>query len=227
MKARLIILPAILVLVSLLFDQPAADVAPDPMTGGRSIGLYEGGTTDVRMVKEDVAVRVFPDGIVTVASFSMHNEGEKVKMEVGFPFSYSNDLLEFRAFVNGRAVKVRDGKKEHFIRSKKVTVYWKLWSMSFHRDERCTIRVEYKTKPMHMTPLSLQREAHASLGSDVREALERAATIGTVEYWLETGKQWKGVLDSCRISFELVGLSGAHIKEFWPADGAVTGNRVI
>ena len=227
MKVRFIILSAILLLVSLLFDKPAADIAPNPMTGGRAISLYEGGTTDVRMVEEDVAVRIFADSIVTVASFSMHNEGEEVNMEVGFPFSYVSDLLEFRAFVNDLPVEVHDGKKEHAIRDKKVIVYWKLWSMSFHRDERCSVRVEYRTKPMNMTSLSLQSGALASLGNNVHEALQRATTIGTVEYRLDTGKQWKGILDSCRISFELVGLSSAHIKELWPADGMVAENRVI
>jgi hypothetical protein len=226
MNVRLIILPAILLLVSLSFDRPAADVAPNPMTGGHPIGPYTGDSTSVRMVDEDVAVRIFADSIVTVASFSMHNEGEEVTMDVGFPFIYPGDLMEFRAFVNDRRVEVRDGKKEHMGR-KKTTVYWKLWTMSFHRDERCTIRVEYRTKPMLMGAGDFKRAVHATLKSDVREALQRVSTTGIVEYLLYTGKQWKGVLDRCRISFELVGLSGAHVKEFWPTDGVVQEDRVV
>jgi hypothetical protein len=227
MKARLIILPAILLLVSFSFDRPAADVAPNPMTGGHPIGPYEGDTTNVRMVEEDVTVRIFADSIVTVATFSMHNEGEEVTMEVGFPFVYPDDLLEFRAFVNDRPVEIRDGQKVHFSRNKKTTVYWKLWTMSFNKNERCAIRVDYKTKPYVMSTGNFGKEAYASLGSDVLEALQRAATTAVVEYLLYTGEQWKGVLDRCRISFELVGLSGAYVKEFWPADGVVAGDRVV
>jgi hypothetical protein len=222
-----VILPVILLIGFVIFARAAADIAPNPMTGGRAIAPYEERPTDVRMVEENVDVRIFTDRIATTASFSMHNEGETVNMQVGFPLVYPRDLIEFHAFVNGRPVAVRDGRKEHVYGQKKVTAYWKLWDMIFHRDERCTITVEYETKPMSSPGLRCEREAHASLPNDVRESVRRASTKNTVEYYLSTGKQWKGVLDRCRITFKLVGLSNAYIKEYWPKDGVVTENHIV
>jgi hypothetical protein len=226
MHRRLGILSMILLLMPPLFGRAAADIAPNPLTGGRAISPRDEAETDVRMVAEDVTVRIFADSIATVAVFSMHNEGERVDMEVGFPFSYPTDFVEFRAFVDGRPIMVRDGRQENVGR-KITTVFWKLWSMSFDRDERREVRVEYRTAPMTHPGVMLTEVGCESLGDDLREAVQRATTTGMAEYYLESGKAWKGVLDSCRISFELAGLSGANVKDFWPEDGAAVENRVI
>jgi len=203
----------------------AADIAPNPMTGGRSIGPYGDRATEVRMVEEDVVVRIFADSIVTVASFVMHNGGETAEMQVGFPFNYPDDLIEFRAFIDGNPVDFRDAAQEVSVGRKKGTVYWKLWDMTFLGDERCTIRIEYRTKPM-LNPAGTFGGELYTLPDDVRFELERACTIGRTEYFLTTGKAWKGVLDRCRVTFELAGLTNTHILAYTPQDGAVTDNGV-
>jgi hypothetical protein len=101
------ILTAILLFASLWLNHAASDVSPSPMTGGQAVSPYEDGPTDVRMVAEDVVVRIYADSVVTVGSFSMRNDGETVRMEVGFPFSRTDDLIRFRAFVDGRPMPVR------------------------------------------------------------------------------------------------------------------------
>jgi len=93
-----------------------ADIAPDPMTGGWPVTPYDEETTDVRMVAEDVTVRIYADSIVTVASFSMSNEGKTTDMVVGFPFPYEKDLLRSRAFVDGQPVAVKAGIWHGFFR---------------------------------------------------------------------------------------------------------------
>jgi len=225
-RRRLRFIALALLLVSSTGVRSAADIAPNPLTGGRAITPYGETATEVRMIAEDVTVRIYPDSIATVAVFSMHNEGERVDMEVGFPFSYPTDFVEFRAFVDGRRVEVREERQE-IVEKKKTIVFWKLWSMSFDRDERREVRVEYRTAPMLHPAVMLTEVGCESLGDDLREAVRRATTMGTAEYYLESGKAWKGVLDGCRISFELMGLSGAHIKEIWPKEGSAAENRIV
>lgn len=207
---------ALVLFASIPSNRADSDVAPNPMTGGWPISPYEDGSTDVRMVEEDVIVRIYADSIVTVGSFSMRNEGETVTMEVGFPFFYQNDPIRFRVFVDGRPIKVRDGQKEDSDPAgrKRWTIYWKLWDMTFPRGETCAIRVEYKTKPLES--IFFRRGEYASLPADALDSLQQATTIGTVEYTLETGKQWKGILDRCRVSFELIRMSDANVKDHWP-----------
>jgi hypothetical protein len=213
-------------LASLPLNRAVSDIAPSPLTGGHPVFRHGEGTTDVRMVEEDVVVRLYADSIVTVASFAIQNEGETIEMEVGFPFAYRNDVMRFRAFVDGRPVAVHDGQEERSDPKgrKRRTVYWKLWDTTFQEGEGCAIRVEYKTKPfVSHFPV----EELPSLPADVLETMRRATTINTVEYTLGTGKSWKGVLDHCKLSFELVGMSAAHINHCSPDGYAVAENRVV
>jgi hypothetical protein len=48
------------------FGYAAADIAPDPMTAGKLLTDYEGESKEVRMVEENVFVRVCEDKIITV-----------------------------------------------------------------------------------------------------------------------------------------------------------------
>ena len=218
---------AFALLTSLLLDPADSDVAPNPMTGGHPVVRHEEETTTVRMVEEDVVVRIYADSIVTVGTFSMRNEGETVGMEVGFPFSHQNDIVRFRAFVDGQPVEVRYGEEEHSDSKgeKRWTTYWKLWDATFRGGETCAIRVEYMTKPLKWTFFRL--EEHPALPDDVADTLRRAMITGTAEYTLETGKSWKGALDRCKVSFELAGMSDAHLTHYSPEDGTVTANGVV
>ncbi|UCF06231.1 MAG: hypothetical protein JSV33_04175 [bacterium] len=202
-----------------------ADIAPDPMTGGYALRRYDEEMTDVRMVAEDVVVRVFENKIVTTADFSMHNEGETVRMDVGFPYSYPGEFIEFRAYVNGRRVNVKDGKKKNVGR-KKVTVFWKLWNMTFRKGRSYDIRVEYKTKPFE-PHIFTGENRYSSLPEDTYKEMQTLTRSGSVFYWLGTGKHWKGKLDRCRIAFELVGKSSDNIRSYGPDDGIFTGTGVV
>lgn len=98
MSRYLPLLLAYVLVASLPCGRANADIAPNPVSGGWPISPYEGEATHVRMVAEDVVVRIHADSILTVGSFLMHNDGATVGMEVGFPFPYRADLLRFRAF---------------------------------------------------------------------------------------------------------------------------------
>ncbi len=218
---------AFVLLTSVASHRADADIAPNPLTGGWPVIRYEEGTTDVRMVAEDVVVRIYADSIVTVGSFSMFNEGKTVDMVVGFPFPYSNDLIRFRAFVDGRPVEIRGAQKEVSAGAKRSTAYWKVWDMAFREGVACEIRVEYKTKPSQSEGWFSAREGFSSLPADVLEAYRQATARGDVEYTLETGQQWKGILDRARVSFEFVGMSGDRVLRYQPDSGVATGNGVV
>jgi len=227
MSRYLRLLLGFVLLASLASHRADADIAPNPLTGGWPVSPYEEGTTDVRMVAEDVVVRIYADSIVTVGSFSMRNEGKTVEMVVGFPFPYEEDLISFRAFVDGEPVEVRGAEKQHSGESKTWTTYWKVWDTAFPRGRTCEIRVEYKAKPSESLNWFYRRESYGSVPTDVLETCRQATTIGNVHYTLETGEAWKGILDRCRVSFEFVGMSDANIRSYLPNDGVVTKNGIV
>jgi hypothetical protein len=212
-----------------------ADIAPNPITGGWPVSPYDRETTEVRMVAEDVAVRIYPDSVVTIAVFSMQNEGKTIDMAVGFPSGSANDVVQFRAFVDGKPMKVREGSKVHSTPTHSVmegdgvrtsTVYWKLWDMTFRAGQRNEIKVEYKTLPHEGAFFWFQSGDHPSLPANVLDTLNQAMVTRHVEYILDTGRAWKGILDRCKVSFELVGLSGNHVGRYQPDDGVVRENRI-
>ena len=213
------------ILLMVLAGSAPADVAPDPLTAGKALQKFDGEVTQVRMVAEDVLVRVFDCEIVTVAEFSMHNEGETVSMEVGFPYFYEGNFVEFRAYVNDQEIKVRDGKKENVGR-KKSTVLWKLWDMTFDKGEAYDIRVEYRTKTYEYEHAFLWTDQYSMPKNEIDEA-QRLTKHGLVSYYLDTGKAWKGVLDHCRVEIELVGRADANIESGWPEGGRFTGSGMV
>lgn len=223
------------VLFASLSARAYADIAPNPITGGWPISPYDKETTDVRMVAEDVLVRIYPDSVITVARFSMHNEGTGTGMAVGFPFGHENDVLEFHAFVDGTPMQVRDGSKQHSrtetLRDssalKEWTVYWKLWDMKFREDQSCEIRVEYTTKSHERSMYWFQAGDYPSLPANELVSLNKAMDSRHAEYILDTGRAWKGNLDHCKVLFELVGLSADHIGRYQPEGGVVAGNRIV
>ena len=223
---RYAILLSCLVVLSL---SPAvyADIAPASMTGGRALEHMEKENDRVRMVKEDVLVRIFGEGIETVARFLMFNEGDELTMEVGFPYNYQDEFVEFRAFVDGEEVELREGSREIRFRSKVSVQYWKLWTMTFEGGASCEVRVEYRTNCLEHPDIVKVDERFSSLPDELRVELDSLTTRGRAEYILRTGKSWKGRLDSCRVEFRLEGRSGDHIRKFWPKDGTLTDNGVV
>lgn len=220
-----IIALAILALLTLA-GSALADIAPDPLTGGLSLARYGSETTRVRMVSENVSVKVFQDEIVAVAEFQMFNEADAETMEVGFPYMYEGNFTEFRAFVNGREVIVRDGKQEN-VGPKKVTALWKIWDMVFGKNEGVAVRVEYKTKPYEHRSALIWAHQFISMPEEEVAAAQEFTREGQVSYWLYTGAGWNGILDSCRVEIELVDKDSANIKTYHPEDGVLSGNRVI
>jgi hypothetical protein len=218
---------SLILFISLILASPAAaDIAPDPLTAGTNLKTFKDEPTDVRMVWEDVRVKVSGGEISTVADFHMHNEGGTVTMEVGFPYVYEGNFIEFRAWVDGKEAEVREGKQENVGR-KKVTVLWKLWDVTFEKGDSCGIRVEYTTKTFEFRMAFHWTDEYKSMPLEEIEKAETLTRQGTVSYWLDSGKGWKGVLDRCTVEFELADMTDANIFGFWPETGEFTGKGVI
>ena len=203
-------------------DQTAADIRPNPLTGGKSLAPHEDEIDDVRMFEEDVQVRIFKDGIETIADFYMINEGETVTMEVGFPYAYAKDFVEFRAFIDDVEVEVREGKVEKAVRNKHTITYWKLWTMTFYKDKVCNIRVEYKTNNNRHSDFRMRENKYFKLPAELFEEMEYFTRCEYVEYYLSTGSRWKGVLDKCKIVFRLEDCPVDRIERILPNDGKRT-----
>jgi len=201
-----------------------ADIAPDPLTGGKALNNFGFNATDVRMVSENVMVRIFENEIKTTAEFKMYNEGETIMMDVGFPYYYEGDFIEFRAFVDDREVIVRDTVETD---RKTRPIPWKLWKVTFEKKKTCSIRVEYTTKPYGHEYILVEPEKCARIPYNVIKEAQLTTKKWNVFYWLETGSDWKNVLKSCRIEFELVGKSAANILSYHPGNGRLTDNGVV
>jgi len=222
------ILLAVTYFIALSCLPPAAfaDIAPDPLTGGQALYQFGHNVTDVRMVSEDVRVRIFENEIKTTAEFKMFNEGETVTMDVGFPYYYEGNFIDFHAFVDGREVTVRDTVTVEVGR-KTRPIPWKLWKVTFERETPCSIRVEYTTEPYGDAYTLVRREKCTNIPYNVIKEARLATKKFSVSYWLETGNAWKNALDRCRIEFELVGKSADNIVSYHPKDGKLTERGVV
>jgi len=208
---------SVVVLLASLPRSVRADIAPDPVTAGWPITPYQKESTDVRMVSEDVLVRIYADSVVTVASFSMFNEGATIEMPVGFPFAYEDDLVRFSATVDGQPAAIRVDETGH----------WKLWDVTFRKEKPCDTRVEYKANPERIfLGWFSGRHAPAIPASEIK-TLRSITTQARVQYTLRTGQPWKGVLDHCRVAFELMEFTADHIQRAYPEDAVITDNRIV
>ena len=218
---------SLILFIYLIFASPAAaDVAPDPLTAGNNLKTFKDEPTDVRMVWEDVRVKVSRDEISTVADFHMQNEGGTVTMEVGFPYVYEGNFIEFHAWVDGREVEVREGEHRN-VGHKKATVRWKLWEITFEKGDSCDVRVEYRTETYEHEIAFDWADKYRTIPPDEIDEANRLTRKGTVRYYLDSGKGWKGVLDHCRVEIELENMTDANIFKFWPETGEYTGKGAV
>jgi hypothetical protein len=221
----------LLLLCALFLFQPIgqaiADIAPNPLSGGKSLAPRDAEIEDVRMFEEDVQVRIFKDSIETIADFYMINDGETVTMEVGFPYAYQNDFIEFRAFVDDIEVDVREDKVEKTIRGKHIVTRWKLWTMTFYEGKTCNIRVEYTTQGFGYSDFRIESGKYLKLPAELLEEMEHFTRCEHVEYYLATGSRWKGKLDKCKIVFRLEDYPVDRIEQTVPKTGKRTDYGMI
>lgn len=177
-----------------------ADIAPNPLSGGESLGSPTG-TTQVSMAEESVTLTVGRKECRTMAVFQMKNLSDKpVTMRVGFPVFHTTDLLDFQASVEGNPVKVTGHPKT------RRGYAWKLWEMTFPATKTTKVVVSYRHELKQISSWSVGA-LYEDLGRHVRDAAtpEELAPLKDrfvkhdVNYILRTGRGWAGPIGRCRI----------------------------
>ena len=207
----------------------SADVAPDPLRGGRTLqfrsqyGFAIKSGTDVQMVAETVQLRLTADRCFVNVSFRMKNTGDKSEtFEVGFPADYRGELQKFRAAVDGKEIKP-DDKQLWRTRSHGRSVwrtYWKIWEMTFPQDESVKIDVSYETDlsgKQIKNPSFLAQEryfpnlAYVDGAKAEWEEMKSRLIYRKATYILTTGRGWKGPIGRCDINVEFDGFKSENV----------------
>jgi hypothetical protein len=224
-------LPTAILLACAALSIPAiatADIAPDPLSGGVN---FSGSTNAVAMSEESVTLSVSPSRCTTKAIFWMKNLTDApVTMQVGFPYSYPDDLQDFQVRVEGKEVeKVADdslGKRR----------MWKVWTMTFPASKVTKVEVEYWNELeatyswvtgidsvpgllLGVTPFKTKPKGEAT-AADERQYQTLAAKLQhrEVGYILRTGAGWAGNIGKCRIEVKFDGLTSDNLITRYPLE---------
>ena len=127
-----------------------ADIAPEPLSGGKNLSVKGKEKTNVAMVDEVVRLHLSKDICQVDVVFTMMNLGEMPEtMEVGFPGNYADEMKKFKATVDGTSVYVSqktETRMEKYLNFKRERrTLWKTWEMTFHPEKPIKIGVSYYT----------------------------------------------------------------------------------
>jgi len=218
-----------------------ADIAPDPLSGGKNLSVMGKEKTSVAMVDEVVKLRLSKDICQVDVVFTMKNIGKTAEtMEVGFPCNYENELKKFQATVDGAPVKVSH-KTEKWIDKysdfpRQRSTFWETWEMTFQPQKPITIGVSYFTalRDSHshrIFELPVAEHLVAFVPPNERAALERKLVTRKIDYYLRTGSHWSGPIGRCRIEVTFDGLTTDNIdlsKPFFERERAtISGNKIV
>jgi hypothetical protein len=201
--------------VALLFaaHDVRADIAPEPMTGGKALAATQPGKTLVEMTSEVVRLSVWPDRCETAVDFVMTNTGDADEtIEVGFPYGFADEMQDFRVEINGRQIevvrKVRNGSK--------LDRVWETWTMTFPPRKPVRVNVRYKN-PLRGDEYQNEYRWHLSREGDLQDLvdslpddksldfLRQPLEAIQVRYLLATGSHWRGSIGRCRIELTMSG----------------------
>ncbi len=204
-----------------------ADIAPRPLSGGRSLGHREAENEEVAMEEEFVDITITPTHSTTHVLFKMRNLIENdVTMKVGFPYAYEDDLQHFSVKVNGRTI--TDIKKEPHSKDRRNRRYWKTWMMTFPSGKLQTVEVRYQNDLREVTGWlvpggqfsqgSYQYAIARAAASANKPIADETLAYRNVHYILKTGSQWAGPIGRCRIEIRLDGLDMQNVIPGFPYD---------
>lgn len=221
------------------------DIAPNPLRGGVN---FSGSTDQVRMSEESVTLKVSATRCATNAVFQMKNlTAVDVRMEVGFPFAYPDDLRDFGVKVDGKPI--QNVVEDTLGRKRK----WKVWTMTFPAGAESKVEVNYwnelqadyswvlgfESVPdllLGLTPYKQKPKGQAT-EADQREHNELARRLRHMQvgYILTTGAGWAGTIGKCRIEAQFDGFSTESLitrfplanKDYLPRDPQVERDKLV
>lgn len=209
-----------------------ADVAPDPITGGVTIMPQQDKETDIALIREEVFIDVWKESIKVKAIFALQNTGGDKKLVVGFPYSYVDELMNFRANIQGLDLLVRDDAvttADESIQDKKYTTYWKTWDMVFPKDSTQIVQIDYFSVPPSYSAQNYQMtttEFSSWYAGSEKEDIENKLKQFEVSYVLTTGAAWKGGIGQAHIRLILHDLGTDQIEEFSPQNGVTVRDGI-
>jgi hypothetical protein len=211
-------------LISLLCSYVSADMAPLPMSGG--VSLYTNSSTGITMVEEEVTIKVFRKGCAAVeAIFLLRNDGQGETLQVGFPYSYSDELQGFSATIDAKEVAFQikeDGYKPNNFFGKQKTLHWKSWTMTMDANSQETVTVKYAND----ISTSLSGCLDSILNSDKKLLYESWSREGYVHYIMRTGALWKGKIGKAKIKIVFEDFTPSSITGCRP-EGAIIKEKEV
>ncbi len=219
-----------------------ADIAPQPLSGGKNLSVKGKEKTSVAMVDEVVKLRLSKDLCRVDVVFTMKNIGKTPEtMEVGFPCNYEDELQKFTATIDDSSVKVSsktETRKEQYLKDiqRERTTFWKTWEMTFPPDKPVKIGVSYFTELQdnhwhRLYELPVAEHLAAFVPPKDQAALEKKLVSRQIDYYLRTGSHWSGPIGRCRIEVTFDGLTTDNIdlsKPFFERERAtITSNKIV
>ncbi|HEX9995701.1 MAG TPA: hypothetical protein VGB45_01045 [Abditibacterium sp.] len=211
-----------------------ADIAPDPMSGGISLGVMGKEKTDVSLIHNTVKLQISPSLCKTRAWFRLKNTGPASGFEVGFPLNYQGEAKDFEVWIDGKAQKVEDRAIQYQVPINRLkTRYWKIFPMKFKAKETLLAEVRYSNAPPQgwATTLNSQQGAYplfskwrrtgfsyslADFGIKEGGQMHDWVALRTVQYILVSGSEWKGPIERCRVEANIENIAPDALTDVRP-----------
>ena len=178
-----------------------ADMAPVRSVGYTIRPIQE---TSVRMVSEKVEITL-NDSLAFVSSrFDMKNEGNAKNLLVGFPRDFENDLLDFRAWVDGKEIPVTyiDPIPENKLIGKRQPPFAVTFTVPFGSSGK-TVTVINKYRSRIMPDV-------------LYKSLFPMEDFGFT-YFLETGASWKDTIGEAVVTVDFGSMPPGRITAISPS----------
>ena len=228
-------------LIAISLETVWADIAPDPLSGGKNLAIRGREKTKVAMVDEIVKLRVSRDTCQTDVVFTMKNIGTKAEtMQVGFPYYYPDEMNGFQAIVDGKPIEVANatdkGTKGTLDEPGSYPVHWKTWNTTFAPDQPVKVAVSYSTKLKERDLLTQfdEFELYALrdlLQKDDQPRAKKKFASRNLEYILVTGSHWSGPIGRCRIEVTLQEMTTENLAfgspSFEKQKAVITQDKIV
>jgi hypothetical protein len=208
-----------------------ADIAPEPLQKGFNPVKKKG--KQVRMVSEEVQVILTGrERCDFICDFVFLNQSKKkVKLEVGFPTSYANEVTDLVVEIAGRQAEIyRDHSSKKYRMhgySKTSETHWLLWKMEFPPQLETQVHLTYWVKPHKNREASFvqittyndfaeyiykNRPRFGAVAADYFAGI-RTCSSG---YILSTGSDWAGPIGKALVRVYSPTLGAAALRVISP-----------
>jgi Domain of unknown function (DUF4424) len=192
-----------------------ADIAPDPLHGGVSLGHLGGKSDKIAMAEEEVNIKVDEKGCQVHVIFKMKNlTDEEVNMQIGFPASYPEDLVDFTVQADGKKIEKIEKEEVYPDRpdgGRGKPRIWRVWHQDFAASAITLIEVKYSNQHKLQDKLTLDNY-RINWTPEEKKELESRMDIFRFEYILRSGAGWAGPIGKCAIKIDFKGFTSEYLR---------------